>query len=581
MPAAPIRVCHVASGDLWAGAEVQLAGVASVLAARADVQLSAILLNEGRLAAELRRLGLPVAVLDERRKSAASILYALVRRLRAHPADVVHTHRYKETVLGGLAARLAGVRAVMRTVHGAREPLRGWQHAKLRAYEALDRLALRCFADRIVAVSAHLAARLRAEGHRPARVVTIHNGVDVRATKPARCREEVRRELGIEPGAPLVGTVGRLTPVKGHAQFLRAARLVRHAHPHARFLLVGDGPLRDALRQQAWQLGLEPACVFAGERADVADLVSALDVFALSSLDEGVPMALLEAMALGRPVVATAVGGVPEVVVDEVSGRLVPPADEMALVRAWQELLGAPERARALGHAARRRVEEAFSVEACGRALAEQYHATARTATAAGVRASARALLARPLGRARAAWSAPERRRLERARADTAALASALRAARRVLVVCHGNIIRSPFAARLLALALGGQERVRVCSAGLAARAGTRSPEEARRAAAAHAVELADHQARPLTPATVASSDVIFVMEVAQLHAMRRRYPEAGRRTFLWASLAPETPLEVRDPFGGDASAFETCFGHISACARPIGRLLAGGVDGR
>src|SRR5262245_21640937 len=152
-----LRVCHVMSADLWAGAEVQLATVASYLVERPDVELSAVLLNEGPLAGELRRLGVPVTVIDERRTTAAGIFVTLARLLRERPVDIVHTHRYKDTVLASVAARLAGVPGLVRTVHGQAEPMRVWARLKFRAYEALERLALRLFADRIVAVSWRMA----------------------------------------------------------------------------------------------------------------------------------------------------------------------------------------------------------------------------------------------------------------------------------------------------------------------------------------------------------------------------------------------------------------------------------------
>src|SRR5439155_4619795 len=144
-----IRVCHIMSADLWAGAEVQVATVASYLVKRPDVNLTAVLLNEGPLARELRRLGVAVTIVDETRNNALRILVRLTRFLRANDFEVVHTHRYKDTVLGAIAAKLAGVPHVIRTVHGLSEPMRGWDRAKAVAYEAVDMAALRCFADRL------------------------------------------------------------------------------------------------------------------------------------------------------------------------------------------------------------------------------------------------------------------------------------------------------------------------------------------------------------------------------------------------------------------------------------------------
>src|SRR5438094_800234 len=199
-----LRVCHIVSGDLWAGAEVQVATVASYLVERPDVNLSAVLLNEGRLASELRRLGVQVTVIDESRNSAVRIVTLLTRYLREHHVEVVHTHRYKESVVGSIAAKLAGVPHVIRTVHGMPEPMRGWDRVKAWAYGAVDRATLWWFADLIIAVSKRMAETLKDSGYAPTPVTHIHNGVDPRKVRATRTGDAVTRELGIGPRALLV-----------------------------------------------------------------------------------------------------------------------------------------------------------------------------------------------------------------------------------------------------------------------------------------------------------------------------------------------------------------------------------------
>src|SRR2546428_11106332 len=148
-----LRVCHIVSGDLWAGAEVRVGTVASYLVERPDVNLSAVLLNEGRLASELRRLGVQVTVIDESRNSAVRIVALLTRYLREHHVEVVHTHRYKESVVGSIAAKLAGAPPAIPTGPGLPEPMRGWGRGKGWAYGAGDRAAPWGFADLIIAGS--------------------------------------------------------------------------------------------------------------------------------------------------------------------------------------------------------------------------------------------------------------------------------------------------------------------------------------------------------------------------------------------------------------------------------------------
>lgn len=579
-----MRVCHIMSADLWAGAEVQVATAASYLVERGDVKLTAVLLNEGPLACELRRLGVQVTVVDEHQNSAIRILTLLTRFLRDQDIEIVHTHRYKDSVLGTLAAKLAGVPHVIRTVHGLTEPMTGWNWAKFRAYEALDKGTLRCFADVIVAVSKRMAETLRASGYRATMVTHIHNGVDLRRVGATRSPEEVRGELGLDSQTLLIGTAGRLSPVKGHAGLLRAARFIFEKESHARLLIVGGGPLAEELRASAARLQIDDKCLFVGPRADVYDLISALDVFVLASLDEGIPMAILEAMALGAPVVATAVGGIPEVVQHRVTGLLVAPGDEQALADACLELAFNRDWAQTLCVRARRVVEEEFSHERNGQALLDIYR---RVSGAAGresylrrVRAESGALAllwasARGLVRWRRTLShGVERRRMIRIRREPAVLTIALKSAKRILIVCQGNIIRSPFAAGLIAQFVGDHTSVVISSGGLEAIPGTPPHPTAVFTATKLGVDLGAHTATAVTPDSVSNADLIFVMEIPHLAVIRNRFPEARGKTYLLTCLAPDTPLEIRDPVGGDGPRFEACFDHISRAVCPIVRIL-------
>jgi glycosyltransferase involved in cell wall biosynthesis len=341
------------------------------------LSVSAVLFNDGTLARELRRLGVAVEILDENRLTSPGIVRRLTRVFKRQAIDLVHVHRYKDSVLGMAAARLAGVPHVVRTVHGLREPMTSWDGLKFRLYEALDRVMLLCCADLVVAVSRQMAEALRTSGYRPTSVTQIHNGIDLTAIAARRPADAVRRELGIDPDALVIGTAGRLSPVKGHDGLLRAVRLILDELPEARVLLVGGGPLRGALEEQAAALGVAHACVFAGARQDVHDLTAAMDIFVLPSLHEGIPMAVLEAMAYGKPVVATAVGGLPEVIQDGINGVLVPPGDHRALANACVALARDRERAATLGVRARRHVEDRFSHQQSGRALLAAYRSVA------------------------------------------------------------------------------------------------------------------------------------------------------------------------------------------------------------
>jgi len=573
--APPLRVCHVMSADLWAGAEVQLATTAAYLAAQPDMQLSIVLFNEGRLARELRELGVSVTVFDETRLGGLAILSRLTQWLAARPVDVVHTHRYKDTVIGATAARLTGVPHLVRTVHGFPEPTRGWNALKLHAYELLDRAALRRSSAVLIAVSKNLAEALRRSGFWAGRVTAIHNGMAAVPEVSNEIKTAVRRELGVPDEALLIGTVGRLAPVKGHVDLIRAIALARPRIPQAKLLIAGEGPLHGELSAMASRLGIADCCIFSGHRDDVHHLTAAMDIFVLPSLSEGIPMALLEAMSLGVPVIATRVGGMPEVVHDRVTGLLVPPGDDRALAEACLELAANPIWAADLAAAGRQFVVLEHSRERAGRALADTYRSLCRVRDVRR-RRTVLALLARLVAYpARLVRRVVERERMRQIRRDPAELTRALAAASRIMVVCQGNIIRSPLAAALIQRALGSGGLVTVRSAGLGATAGRTSPLHAVTIAADARIDLTGHTATPLTASAVADSDVIFVMDVRQLIEAGARFPDARPKLYLLACLSPDMPLDVRDPVDGDLSDFRACFIHINAAVAPIARVLS------
>lgn len=364
-----IKVCHLVSADLWAGVEVQVATLLSSLASIPDLELSAILLNDGRLATELSGMGIETHVIPETRFGPWSITRRLREQFERQPIHVLHTHRYKDNVLGALASARRSVRQV-RTIHGT-EPFSGFQALKMHVYQTVDH-GINCWAvDRILAVSHDMAARL---GRRfgADKVACIQNGIEIRRFRPSGRAAELRKELGLTQKVVL-GTMGRLAPVKGLDTFLKAGRLVREQRSDVTLVLAGAGPLEAALRAQARAEGLDDAVVFLGHRSDAADILELMDVFVLPSLSEGLPMTLLEALALSRPVVASRVGGIPEVIEDGLTGLLVEPGKPAELARGCMTLINDGGFARRLGIAGRRRVESRFSAEVMAANVAEMY----------------------------------------------------------------------------------------------------------------------------------------------------------------------------------------------------------------
>src|SRR5919109_211517 len=234
---------------------------------------------------------------------------------------------------------------VVETYHG-RE---GWRRGLLGGSFLADRLVSR-FVDRVIAVSeAARAFLISGKGYDARKIVVVPNGRDLSVYRPGAGGQAVRKELGIDRATPLVGVVGRLEEQKGHVYLLDAWPSVLAEFPDARLLLVGDGSLRGALEHHAQDLGIAGSVLFAGFRSDVPRVLDALDVLALPSLYEGMPLTAIEASAMAKPVVATAVDGTPEVVREGRTGRLVPPRDVVALSRALRSVLRDPAPARRMG----------------------------------------------------------------------------------------------------------------------------------------------------------------------------------------------------------------------------------------
>jgi len=320
------------------------------------------------LVVEARRRGVKAEQLDGGpRFPLRGVLY-VANKLRKEGFSVLHTHDYKTDLLGLLAAGLARIPCVA-TVHGY-----VFVSRRLRIYRMLDLLVLRFF-SRVITVSEELRQQLLTAGLRGERVITVHNAIDPVAfiSQGTQSISWLRQQLGIGRDQPLIATVGRLIPGKGHRYFLAAAKQVLQARPEARFLVVGEGPLRGKLEALSAALGIQHAVSFLGFRQDVAALMEASDLIVLPSLEEGQPVVLLEALALAKPVVATAVGGVSEVVRHKETGLLVPPRDSDELARAMLYLLDHPDEGARMGQKGQEVVARDFTVEAMAEKTAAVY----------------------------------------------------------------------------------------------------------------------------------------------------------------------------------------------------------------
>jgi glycosyltransferase involved in cell wall biosynthesis len=282
--------------------------------------------------------------------------------IRAQRIDLVHTHSSKAGILGRAAAVLAGVPVILHTVHGW--SFNDTQPAWLRGvYVTLERVAAR-FTHRLIVVSSRNRDCGLIHGiGREDQYDVIHSGIDIESfRRPPRNRESVRRELGIEPGQILVGTVACLKPQKAPLDFVRAAAEAHARDDRLRFILVGDGELAPQTHALVRELGLTGIVQLLGWRRDVVELLHAMDVFLLTSLFEGLPRAVLQAMAAGVPVIATAVDGTPEVVRDRETGLLVPPARPDEAARGVLEIVQDAELRSRCVRQAQRALDNGFDV---------------------------------------------------------------------------------------------------------------------------------------------------------------------------------------------------------------------------
>jgi glycosyltransferase involved in cell wall biosynthesis len=352
-----MRIVHLTSSRFFGGPERQMLGLARHLPSECRT-LFLTFAEDGRCHEFLKHIrwnGFEGDVVGFDTPNLPGATWDVSRRLTRFSADVLVCHGYKANMVGRLAARSCGIPAVA--------VARGWtgESWKVRLYEAADRLHLR-YMDRVVCVSHAQAVKVRRAGVPPAKIVVIPNAARLNIALPADV--EARDQLGsfVADGADwLVIAAGRLSREKGFSILIDAARLVLDRLPSARFIVFGEGALRPALERQIAVAGLTHHFALPGHRSDFDQLLASADLFVLPSLTEGLPNVVLEASSAGVPVIATAVGGNPEIIVDGVTGRLVPPNDSQALANQIVHLLTDEAGRRRMGQAAREYVTRRFS----------------------------------------------------------------------------------------------------------------------------------------------------------------------------------------------------------------------------
>ena len=323
------------------------------------------LIRGGILADEIRDIGIPVVIIARRSKYDVTLLLRLRRWLVDERADVVHTHLFTADTWGRIAARLAGVRCVFSTVHSTNL----W---KSRLHRLIDWLLSR-ISTVVIACSHEVGEVLAARDHLPRdRLRVIANGIDLRRFS-ALPQVDIRQEFGIDASLPILAVIGRLHPAKGHEDLIPVLSRLASAGNGFVCLFIGEGELTQSLQKLVVDSGLERYVIFTGLRRDIPSLLGGIDIVVMPSRWEGLPMTLLEAMAMGRPVVASAVGGIPNVIENEVNGLLAAPGNADDLFRALERLIADTGLRERLGRVARENIIRRYDVSTTARAYEDLY----------------------------------------------------------------------------------------------------------------------------------------------------------------------------------------------------------------
>lgn len=363
------RILYIIDSLKIGGAEMLLLGLLDAVAARGD-EAHVAYFSPGPLEEEVRVRGVGLTRLSRRGLRDPRAVIRALRLIRDWRADLVHTHLVKSDLVGQLAARIGRRRRII-TLHNT-DPWRRNRKLSL-AYRAITHGA-----DACIAVSDRVAEHVAKHGgYRRDGIATIVNGIDLDRFDPDAVQPLDLARYGVLPGDTVFAVIGSLTEQKDHETFLKAAALHARRDPRARFLIVGEGPLDTQIARRAGALGLlNGPVVLTGAIFEMPELLAAIDGLVISSGWEGLPMVLLEAMAMRRPIVSTAVGGIPDVLCDGVNGRLVHAADPEALADGMARLCADPVQAGRMGGVARETVAARFGADVMRAKLCDLYDAT-------------------------------------------------------------------------------------------------------------------------------------------------------------------------------------------------------------
>jgi len=354
-----IRVCHIISGDLWAGAEVMACNLIKNLSKHEDIELYAILLNQGKLAEEIKKHGIPVYINDEKSLSFLHILNNTRKIMKNLKPDIVHSHRYKENIISFLAIQgnpLKNKAKLISTQHGMPDGIPAgngrWSSFGLSVYN-LNYLILSRYFNCTVSVSKDIQALLiKHKSFSFKNTTVIHNGIEVPSIGKKEYRDKILK----------IGSAGRFFRIKDFPLFVEIARILIEKYKNLEFILAGDGPERETVQALVKRYDIDKYFLFPGFISDTSDFFQGLDLYINTSRHEGIPMSILEAMAHGIPVVAPAVGGFCEMIENGVDGFLVDSRDPMDYARQCFKIIEHMDIRKSVSHEARNKIIRDFSV---------------------------------------------------------------------------------------------------------------------------------------------------------------------------------------------------------------------------
>lgn len=357
-----MNICHLISGDLWAGAEVQAYTLLMAIKKKHDISIYVIILNNGKLSKLLKKENFNVKIIEENNNSFLSIKKQIVTYLVDKNIDVLHTHRYKENMLGALVKKKCNIKKLVSTIHGKQETISFFKNIKHNLLMNLNYFILNNFFSACIAVSASIKVSLSKQIS-PEKLHVIHNGINISETTSVTTDPKLHTELNIKKDEIIIGSVGRLVPVKGFDLLISIAKKLIIKNKKVRFIIVGSGPLEKQLKEQAQKSDLSSKITFTGFKDDVLKYVSLFDIFMVTSHHEGIPMAVLEAMVLGKIIIATNVGGLPEIVDHNKSGLLINSRNPEDFINKSLLILSDDKRREEMSNLAVNKIVEQFNTE--------------------------------------------------------------------------------------------------------------------------------------------------------------------------------------------------------------------------